>query len=246
MSLINKEYYQYNKSFWFLTPLIVETGITKKDFLIDTHLINTYITCDSFKDKLKRPLILHYKYENSKLFKEFEEYVQLDLNSNKFIDIIDINTKEVLVVYDIINDEPYSDNLVTEYDRSCVTDYDNFIKGKYSKLSGSHKYKTLKFHYDLKYKPTDMLYMLFRKDDILWHERRKVLGCHNKIKCKCIIDTEFKTSGKVEILYPKQEQNYVKCKNYEPWKMPAEVELDDKPDLTKENYGLERSIKTLS
>ena len=135
---------------------------------------------------------------------------------------------------------------ITEYDRSCITDYDNFIKGKYSKLSGSHKYKTLKFHYDLKYKPTDMLYMLFRKDDILWHERRKVLGCHNKIKCKCIIDTEFKTSGKVEILYPKQEQNYVKCKNYEPWKMPAEVELDDKPDLIKENYGLERSIKTLS
>lgn len=243
MSLINEEYYRYNKSYWFLLPLLSEDKMGSKNFLCGTNLINTYISCDDLTSKLERPFVLHYRYENSKAFSDFEEYVTKDLNGNKFIDIVDINTKEILVIYDITNTQIYTDNLITQPDSSCVTDYDKFIKGKYSKISGKHMYKTLQFHHNLVYKPTDMLYMLFRKDDILWHERRKTLGCMNKGKCTCKVSTEFKKSKGTEILYPKQEQYYTKCKNYKEWRMPEEVELDDKPDLTKENYGLKRTTE---
>lgn len=235
-----KEYESYNKSLFFLLPLLAEDKKGHKDFLFKDAIFNTYLR--GFKyDHLKRPLYIHYKFSDTKEFKDLEEYLTMDLNNNTFIDSLDISEKEIIVCYDITNTTPYPDNSKLESNDSWVTDYDLVMQGNYYKLSTRHKLKVLEFFYDRQCSYDNFLKLLFGRSQILWEMRRKNLGCRWGDGCKCNVQTkliEITTDSGEKRTVPRamEKQSYLKCKDYEHWNMPHNVELESAPDINKETY----------
>ena len=217
----NEEYTKYNRSAWYLLPLLVEDKKTHKDFLFRRNLFNTYIKGLDYDLVLTRPLYLHYKWENSPEFKYLEDYLTLDLNGNKYIDTIERSEHEVVIVYDITNPK-------------CTSEYDKVLAGEYSKLSVDYMLKIIEFFFDGLYVPDSFIHLLFRKDPILWHTRRRELGCM-KDNCSCSVKISIsKNSEGNDVMKATKDQPYEKCKWWEKWEMPKDVELESKLEPEKE------------
>lgn len=210
-----KEYHEFNKSTWFLLPLIAENNkkIDRTTYLIDDFLENTYIYPTNNGDNM-----LYVKYKNTPEVTEIEPY----LSCEYLVDIIYSNTHTVYV-YSITN---YPD----------VEDYYCFKEGKYSQISTNHKLKICRF-WDLS--NDHFITRLFRKDEILWHSINKSLGCMAS-ECKCKVTTERVLVDNRKKLLASDNQTYLSCKKFEAFKMPHQklIELEDLPNDKKETIEL--------
>lgn len=217
----NDDYTKYNRSTWYLLPLLLEDKKTYRDFLFQSNLFNTYIRGLEYDLTLSRPLYIHYKWQDTAEFKYLEEYLTLDLNNNQYIDTIERGIHEVIIVYNIT-------------DEKCVIEYDKVLEGNYSKLSVDYMLKILEFFFDGLYIVDSFIHLLFKKDPILWHTRRRELGCM-KDKCNCSVKiTASKNSDGNDVVSATKDQPYEKCKFWEKWEMPKGVELESKLEMDKE------------
>lgn len=232
-----EKYNDYNLSFWYLLPLLSESNETEINFLIHTHLIDVYIATDDFNEE--RGLVLRYKWEDSELFKNLEERLTQDLNGNTYIKTTDISSNEVLFCYNITNATPYQDNPKLEKG-SCIVDYDTIMRGEYSKMSTIYKLRIIQFFgFTNKEANSNFIILLMRRDKSLWHTRAKNLGC-NKEVCKCTINVEEKLVGNILALITPDNQSYLHCSYWCKWKMPEDVELEEKINRDKETFKLEQ------
>lgn len=247
MSFINtkefKEYTSYNKSLFFLLPLLSSEKETHKTYLWKPNIFNTYLRYPGY-EHLERPLFIHYMYEDTEEFKLLEDYFETNLNDNTFVDRIDVDEKSIIIVYNITNETPYPDNSTKEPHDSCVTDYDIILEGKYSKISTRHKLRILNFFYDKGCGYDNFLRLLFGRNEILWEMRKKNLGCMKGDDCVCQINTLLvETTGEdgKKIMVPKlgTKQNYLKCSKFKEWQMPkGQIELESKINIEEEEtYG---------
>lgn len=237
-----KEYSSYNRSLFFLLPLLSSEKETHKTYLWKPNIFNTYLRYSGY-EHLERPLFIHYMFEDTEEFKLLEEYYKTGLNGNTFVDIVDVDEKSIIVVYNITNEVPYPDNSLKEPHDSCVTDYDCILAGKYSKISTRHKLRILNFFYDKGCGYDNFLRLLFGRSEILWEMRKKNLGCRLGDECSCQITTilvETTDGNNKKVMIPKlgQKQPYQKCSKFSEWKMPkGDVELESKIELIAETYG---------
>lgn len=123
MNDLYRKYFQ--KSFTFLYPLL---GFNKRN---KYKPIQTFITWEGMYDKDSRKLVCVYKREDSEQWKTFERE---ELVTHKMLDYcLPIDKESVLYVFDF--------NIYRE-------DFDNFINGKYSKMS-THAKQLLTNHYGI-------------------------------------------------------------------------------------------------
>lgn len=242
------EYKKYNKSLWYLLPLLSEDITPYKiknhnDFLWKECLMNTYLRgIPEYDNTLERPLYLHYRYSNTDEFRNLEDYLTMDLGGNKYITTLDPSENDIIIVYNINNSSAYSDNSEREKTANCVEDYDKIISGKYYRLSTRHKLRILNFFYDKGHPYDGFLRLLLGRNSVLWEMRRKEIGCLKGNECVCSVKTkliEFQDENGEKRMKPEADskQDYLKCKNYSNWTMPQDVELESPPNLKEETYG---------
>lgn len=221
---MRKQYNDFNKSTWWIFPIIADEVLLNKPkkpkdptprdiYLIDTHLINTYVY-PSIHSRM-----LYVKYDNHPNVVDIEPYLTCD-----YLEDIKYNSTSTTYIYNIkINNNPQS--------IKDIINYDYVIEGLYSKTDLDYRWKMFQlFNLDV----NDYIAKIFRKDNTLWHEINKQLSC---IDCKCKLDTFVDNKGKLEL---KPIQRYLTCKNYKSFTMPKikEIELEAKFDINKETIIL--------
>lgn len=130
----------------FILPCL---EFNREYFLYDTFLENAYIKVSNLNldlSSIQCPLFLLYRYSESELFKSFESRI---VKHPHYRHRIDVNSYEVLYVFDIIK---FKD------------DVDKFINGKYSTLSNKLKNSIMKFH---DYTIGGKMYQILHKDSKL-------------------------------------------------------------------------------
>lgn len=223
-----KEYKDFNKSLWFLFPIIVDEVLldNKKEnarvkYLIDTHLINTYI----YPSQEER--LLYVKYQNSPEVVDIEPYLTCD-----YLVDIKYNITSTVYIYNIKGTNPIDlDNMLV---------HDLFVDGKYSEISLDHKWKMYRF---FRLQPYDFLTKIIKRDDRLWHEIYRNLGCGkeaSKNKCTCRISTHVEKINGVDEIMISANQTYMNCEHFESFKMPnrMSIELEEKINEDEETIIL--------
>jgi hypothetical protein len=209
-----KDYHEFNKSTWFLFCLISENNkkITRETYLIDDYLENTYIYPTEEKNRL------YIKYKNSPEVNDIEDYLTCD-----YLKDIIYSSTHTVYVYEISNDLD-------------VYNYECFIRGRYSEMTVEYKLKICLFW---QISNDHQIAKIFRKDDILWHNINKSLGCMAK-ECSCKIVTEQVLIDNRKKTQACNIQDYLGCSKFEKFTMPNQklIELEDHHNINSETIEL--------
>lgn len=115
-----------NKSSKFLLPILHEGIYSKEFFLYDTFLENVYLS--SFSKEITPDIVLKYRYSESSIFNRFQVAV---LKHPFYKDCISDGYSHLL----------YKFTITDKY----KPDYNNFIRGRYSRFSDNLKKNILSF-----------------------------------------------------------------------------------------------------
>lgn len=233
-----KHYSDFNKSTWFLFPLITEESskCTRFTYLIDKYLLNTYI------DPVDKKLFIVYK--------NVPEVVDIEtLLTTPYLKDVKHYVTHTVYIYqllppeepEIVNEETYIKykNELSKY-KEDIDIFNLFIDGKYSRFNDEYKLKVAKF---FSLGVNEYICRIFRKDEKLYHSVYKHLGCFAKT-CTCKVNTYMQDkviegkSVKREVCA--ERQDYSSCYYFKRFEMPSrweeDFELEEKPDLNKETY----------
>lgn len=141
-----------NKSFTYILPMLsTEININ------NSNLKNTFIG-DKSKKEYDNHIFLLYKFSGSKEFLEYEDYLR---NTHLFVDAYDPDDNHVMFVFDV--------------PAFYQTDYDLFVKGKYSEMNYDYKVIIFAFHNIMDHEHR-VAKVLFKHPDLReeWEERTGV------------------------------------------------------------------------
>lgn len=118
---------ELSKSSYFLLPML---GEDRAYFLWNSLFVNCYVDVEDIKYKLCGPHIyLVYRFSKHKTFQNFESKLE---SHSQYVKTFDIDPYQVMYVFKILKEH--------------FKNFEQFRKGKYSKLDSDYKEEIIEFH----------------------------------------------------------------------------------------------------